>query len=168
MCIVYKRNTLSIHMAFTRFHDDPARISKRLEESTFTGRYQLDRPGPGVDMPFYEEPTQRLQSWGANVRTNTVNLESDLRGMTRKLHRRDPLETNDYTRHSVQTQPLALYSIAQPYVEDTRASHPAWMYRVFEPARWETPLLNPQANIEPPFSRNIHTRILEKDKVAIP
>ena len=58
MCIVYKRNTLSIHMAFTRFHDDPARISKRLEESTFTGRYQLDRPGPGVDMPFYEEPTQ--------------------------------------------------------------------------------------------------------------
>ena len=155
-------------MAFTRFHDDPARISKRLEESTYTGRYQLDRPGPGVDMPFFEEPRQRLQYWGANIQNNSIALESDLRGMTRKYHRRDPLETNDYQKHAVQTQPLALYSVAQPYVEDTRASHPAWMYRVFEPARWETPFLNPQATIETPFSQNIQTRILEKDKAMIP
>lgn len=39
-------------MAFTRFHDDPARIAKRLEESTFAGNYQLNKPGPGVDLPF--------------------------------------------------------------------------------------------------------------------
>ena len=155
-------------MAFTRFHDDPFRISKRLEEATYTGRYQLDRPGPGVDMPFFEEPSLRLQYWGANARSNTVALESDMRGLTRKYHRRDPLETNDYKTHAVQTEPLATYSIAQPYVEDTRASHPAWMYRVFEPARWETPFLDPQAHVEPSFTRNVHTRILEKNKGMIP
>jgi hypothetical protein len=152
-------------MAFTRFHDDPMRISKRLEESTFAGRYQLDRPGPGVDMPFFEEPGQRLQQWGANLRTNTIALESDLRGLTRPLTRHDHLEANDYKKHAAETQPMAVYSIAQPYVEDTRASHPAWMYRVYEPARWEKPFLDPQANLEVPFTNNIHSRVLEKDKV---
>ena len=153
-------------MAFTRFHDDPIRIAKRLEESTFAGRYQLDMPGPGVDMPFYEDPNQRLQKWGANLRTNTINLESDLRGMTRPLSRRDHREQNDYRKHAVQTMPMAAYGTAEPYVEESRASHPAWMYRDLEQPRWETPLLNPQANLEKPFTHNIHTRILEKDKAS--
>ena len=61
VCIIY---THFIIMAFTRFYDDPLRISKRLEESTFAGRYQLDMPGPGVDMPFEEDPHARLQKWG--------------------------------------------------------------------------------------------------------
>ena len=152
-------------MAFTRFHDDPARISKRLEESTFTGRYQLDRPGPGVDMPFYEDPNQRLQMWGANLRTNTIALESDLRGLTRPLVRNDHLELNNYSKHAVHTEKMASYSNAQPYVEESRASHPAWMYRVCDRQRWEQPLLDPQANLETPFTKNIHSRIIEKDRV---
>ena len=48
-------------MAFTRFHDDPARIAKQLEIETFAGRYQLDRPGPGVNLPYYEDTHHRLQ-----------------------------------------------------------------------------------------------------------
>lgn len=32
-------------MAFTRFHDDPARIRKTLEESTFAQKYYLNTPG---------------------------------------------------------------------------------------------------------------------------
>ena len=137
-------------MAFTRFYDDPLRISKRLEESTFAGRYQLDMPGPGVDMPFEEDPNTRLQKWGANLRTNTINLESDLRGMTRPLSRRDCTRTNNYETHAVQTAPMAMYSTANPYVEESRASHPAWMYRDLQP-RWEQPLLNPQANLKSPL-----------------
>ena len=70
-------------MSFTRFHDDEARIKKRLEESTFQGRYFLNVPGPGMDLAFHEDPQLRLQKWGANLHNNTVNLESDLHGLTR-------------------------------------------------------------------------------------
>ena len=44
----------------------------------------LDTPGPGMDLPFVEDPQLRLQKWGANLQTNTLNLESDLLGLSRK------------------------------------------------------------------------------------
>ena len=66
-------------MSFTRFHDDDARIKKQLQESTFAGRYQLNAPGPGENLPFIEDPHMRLEKWGANNRTNGVDLESDLK-----------------------------------------------------------------------------------------
>lgn len=153
-------------MAFTRFHDDPVRIAKRLEESTFTARYQLDCPGPGINMAYESDPHHRLQKWGANLQTNTVNLESDLRGLTRPLNR-DNVE-NNYQSHAVHTTELSSqYPIANPYVDESRASHPAWMYRNVEQPRWETLFLDPQANLEKPFTHNVHTRILEKDKANI-
>jgi hypothetical protein len=149
-------------MSFTRFHDDPVRIKKRLEESTFEGRYQLDRPGPGVAMPFTEDPHQRLQSWGANIRTNSINIESDLRGMTRLMNR-DHVVNNNYNMHSVQSQPLATYSSEKPYTDESRASDPAWEYRTKQRCIWEEPLLDPQSHVDIPFLNNIQTRILEKD-----
>ena len=148
-------------MAFTRFHDDPIRIQKQLAESTFLGRYQLDTPGQGVDMPFIEDPQLRLQKWGANLRTNGVNLESDLRGMTRKLNR-DYINTNNYLDNDVRTE-RQYYRTENPFIEESRASCPAWTYRDLEQTRWETPFLNPQANLEKKFQSNIQTRILEKD-----
>jgi len=155
-------------MAFTRFRDDPVRIQKQLEESTFTGRYRLDTPGNGLDLPFYEDPQLRLQGWGANFRNNTVNLESDLLGLTRPLNR-DLVDINDYKVNSVPTsQPT--YRSSQPFIEESRASHPAWMFRDLEHSRWETPFLNPLNGLEKGFHENIQTRILEKDlfKPSIP
>jgi hypothetical protein len=150
-------------MSFTRFHDDPVRIKKSLDISTFAGRYQLNRPGPGIDMPFYEDPNQRLQMWGANLHNNTVNLESDLKGMTRPLTRHDDVNLNNYKTHAVQSTILRSYPIAEPYVEESRASHPAWMYRDLEQSKWETPLLNPQLNLENPMMTNIQTRLLRRN-----
>ena len=152
-------------MSFTRFHDDPVRIEKRLDISTFEGRYQLNRPGPGLDMPFYEDPNQRLQFWGANLHNNTINLESDLKGLTRPLTR-DDVEQNNFKTHAIQTIPMRSYSTAQPYVEESRATHPAWMYRDLEQSKWETPLLNPQAHLDRPFPANIQTRILRRNGVS--
>ena len=45
-------------MAFTRFHDDPARIRKALEESTYAERYFLNTPGVagGANMPLQSDP----------------------------------------------------------------------------------------------------------------
>jgi len=148
-------------MSFTRFYDDPNRIRKQLEQTTFTGRYMLDVPGPGIELPFVEDPQIRMQKWGANLRDNTVNLESDLFGMTRKMNR-DLVEINDYQQNAVQSSEKK-WGITKPFVEETRASHPAWMYKSLEQDRWEYPILNPLHGIEKRFNENIQTRILEKD-----
>ena len=148
-------------MAFTRFHDDPVRIQKQVYESSFAGKYILNTPGPGMDLPFVEDPNIRMQRWGANLQTNTVNLESDLHGLTRPLNR-DLIGVNDYVQNSVPSSKI-YYSKLQPFVEESRATHPAWMYKDLEQPRWEAPYLNPLHNIELGFQHNIQTRILEKD-----
>ena len=66
-------------MAFTRFHDDKARVEKQLQESTGPGRYMLNVPGNGTQPHFMEDPFIRLDKWGANLRTNTVKLDSILK-----------------------------------------------------------------------------------------
>jgi len=148
-------------MAFTRFHDDPARIKKQLEETTFTGRYMLDTPGPGVGLPYFADPQMRLQKWGANLSKAPVNIESDLIGLSRKLTRDLPSQ-NDHVAHAAAYN-VAAYPLAKPTIDESRATHPAWMYRDLEHSRWETPIHNPQANLELPFAWDVHTRILEKD-----
>ena len=55
------------------------------------------------------------------------------------------------------------YPVSQPFVLESRASHPAWMYRDLEHPVWEEPMVNPLENLEKPFHDNIQTRILEKD-----
>ena len=148
-------------MSFTRFHDDPYRIKKQLEETTFTGRYMLDTPGQGVDLPFMEDPQMRLEKWGANLNKNAVSLESDLKGLSRPLNR-DLVNINNHKLYSSNSGAVQ-YKSQQPFVEESRASHPAWQYRDLEQSRWETPLLNPQDGLERPFDYNVHSRILEKD-----
>jgi hypothetical protein len=149
-------------MAFTRFHDDELRVKKQLEQQTFVGRYQLDVPGNGTNMPFQDDTHLRMQRWGANLRTNPVNLESDLIGLTRPLGR-DDVTTNDYKTTAISASEPISYTSSQPFVEESRASHPAWTFRDMEHSQWESPIVNPQANLEKPFHDNIQTRILEKD-----
>jgi hypothetical protein len=148
-------------MSFTRFHDDPGRIKKQLQISSFSGRYMLDTPGPGDNMPYLEETQMRLQRWGANQMNNTTNLESDLRGLTRRLNR-DNVNLNNYKTAAPATSQKS-YPKTGEFVEESRASLPAWTFRDLEQSRWEEPLLNPQANLEKQFPSNIQTRILEKD-----
>jgi hypothetical protein len=147
-------------MAFTRFHDDPYRIRKQAQESSFAGRYNLDVPGPGINLAFFEDPQFRLQRWGANLQTNTVELEGDLLGLTRKLGR--DYDSNEYTKHMVPSDKL-LYPTQQPIVEESRASLPAWTFRDLEHPRWEEPFINPQANFEQKFHYDIQSRIIAKD-----
>jgi len=150
-------------MSFTRFHDDEIRIQKQLQQQTYPGRYQIDVPGQGSSMPFQEDVHLRMQKWGSNLCTNTINLESDLMGLTRTVGRDDIVE-NNYKEKQVDSKEMT-YSNQLPYVEESRASHPAWMYRDLEHPIWEQPLVDPQSlkQIEKPFHDNIQTRILEKD-----
>jgi hypothetical protein len=55
------------------------------------------------------------------------------------------------------------YKTQQPFVEESRASHPAWAYKGLVQNRWETPLLNPLNGLDKQFTENVQSRILEKD-----
>ena len=83
-------------MAFTRFRDDPARISKQLQQSTDPGRWILNVPGNGDTPSYMADPQVRIQTWGANLMTNSVLLEGELRGVGRLLNR-DCLGKDQYT-----------------------------------------------------------------------
>ena len=147
-------------MSFTRFHDDPCRIEKQLDESTFEGRYRIDKPGNGLKPCFMEDPYIRLQQWGANLQTNTINLESELLGLTRPLTLDCP--QNKYNENNIKSQKISYPSCA-PFVEQPRATNPAWTALDLEQNNFDFPLFDPQANVCLPFHNNLSSRILEKD-----
>ena len=118
----------------------------------------LDMPGPGDHLPFLEDSQIRLQKWGANLRTNKTNLESNLRNLSIPLSR-DLYEYNHSRVNSFEIN----YKSADPFVEESRATHPAWMYKDLEQTRWEEPFINPLANIEITFPHNVDTRREFKD-----
>jgi len=153
-------------MSLTRFYDDNVRVQKHTEDSSYMGKYFLNTPSNGSQMPYQEDPHIRLQNWGANMMSNSMNIESDLRCLTRPLNR-DSNAQNNYTKHAAVCS-LKMYQNANEYlyVDETRSSNPAWLLRGIEIPRWEQPFLNPQANLEKPFYENIQTRILEKDNYS--
>ena len=65
-------------MAFTRFSSDKDVIQKRLCEATFSGIYQLNTPGNGLNMPYIDDTHIRLQKWGANLQARSFNVEIKL------------------------------------------------------------------------------------------
>lgn len=149
-------------MSFTRFHDDPVRIQKQLQEATSTGRYQLERPGNGLSMPYLEDPHIRLQYWGANLRNNTVDLESDFLGITRKLTH----DVIDYKSKTPDTSVFTTYATEEAFVDESRATHPAWMFKDLEQTRFDFLLHDYQSKTEIPFENNSSTRIHHKDIFA--
>ena len=83
-------------MAFTRFNYDPCRTMKLQQQATGPGRYVFETPGNGCAPCFMEDPSIRLQKWGANLHTNSINLESDLLGLSRNLNQDCIKENNDF------------------------------------------------------------------------
>jgi len=149
-------------MAFTRFHDDPCRINKQLQESTGLGRYMLNVPGNG-DKPIYmEDPSIRMQKWGGNLMTNTINVESDLMGLSRNTNR-DDVTQNNFKKHAVNSKSVQ-YTSSNTTTDQSRATHPAWTFRDLEQVNWNILPLNPQENTCLTFQNNLNTRILERDR----
>jgi hypothetical protein len=148
-------------MANTRFNYDDCRTMKRNQQATDPGRWILNEPGNGTQ-PFYvEDPYIRIQKWGGNLRTNVVNLESDLRGVNRHLSR-DCIQ-DVYQKFDVPNASIEYPSTAKLSTSQSRATDPAWWYREKEQVDWYYPPLNPQENTCMPFLNNLNTRILEKD-----
>jgi len=149
-------------MAFTRFKYDDSRTKKSLQQATDPGRWILNVPGNGANPCYMEDPQIIIQKWGGNLRTNTINLESDLRGVNRQIGR-DCLGKDNYTNYNVPNEAIQYPSCNNLSTEQSRATNPAWWYRDLEQVDWQYPPLNPQANTCLPFQNNLSTRILEKD-----
>ena len=153
-------------MACTRFSSDAARLQKAAAVSTYADRYYLNVPGNGgTQNVFVSDPHIRLEKWAANHRTGMVNVESDLRGMTRPYNR-DLVSLNDYHRWAPESAPsVSMPQDVTTVTHDTRITHPAWAYREAEIPRWEQPLVNPQmvAGRPLPFHADLNTRMIEAD-----
>ena len=91
-------------MAFTRFHDDDARIAKQLQQQTDQGRWVLDVPGNG-DKPCYMLDPQIIpQKWGGNLWTKSIDIQSSLLGIDRPLNRDCLMPNEKYIKGS---EPIA-------------------------------------------------------------
>ena len=150
-------------MSFTRFHDDPCRVQKQLQETTGPGRYALNTPGNGDKPCYIEDPQIIIQKWGGNLRTNSINLESELMGINKRNMGRDCLGKDEYTSNMVPNKAIEYPKCNNLYTEQSRAIMPAWTARDLEQVDWYTLPLNPQENTCIPFMNNLNTRILEKD-----
>jgi len=149
-------------MAFTRFKYDDCRTKKSLQQATDPGRWILNVPGNGSNPCYIEDPQIIIQKWGANLRTNSINLESDLLGVNRTLGR-DYLGKDNYLKFNVPNEPIEYPVCNKLFTDQSRATNPAWWYRDLEQVDWYYPPLNPQENTCLPFQNNLSTRILEKD-----
>ena len=149
-------------MACTRIYYDECRTIKEQQQATDPGRWILNVPGNGNKPCYMEDPHIRIQKWGANLRTNTINLESDLMGVNRHISR-DCLGKDNYKSFNVPNQAIEYPTCNNLFTEESRAIAPAWMFRDLEQVDWYYPPLNPQENTCFPFQNNLSTRILEKD-----
>ena len=150
-------------MAFTRFHDDPARISKQLQQQTDQERWYLDVPGNGDKPCFILDPQIIPQKWGANLWTDCIDIQSSLLGIDKRINR-DCLEQDKYKRQTIHASPID-YPVCDNFLttEQSRAIMPAWTARDLQQNHAYILPNNPQAHTEMPFKSYIDTRILEKD-----
>jgi hypothetical protein len=150
-------------MAFTRFHDDEARIIKQLQQQTDQERWYLDVPGNGSKPCFVLDPYIIPQKWGGNLWTKSTDIQSSLLGLNRKITR-DCMNKDNFQREKIYSSPID-FPVCDSFLttEQSRAIMPAWTARDLQQNHAYILPNNPQLNTEMPFKNYISTRILEKD-----
>lgn len=140
----------------TGIRSDSGRIQKQLEMSTFEGRYQLNVPGPGVNVGFIEDPHIRLQHWGCNLYYDRVVVENELSNRNRNSPDLGP-PFRPMSRHMNPAENV-------PTIE-SRHSLPAWIFRDKETERQPISLAANHENYSP---HSTSSRLLPKpmSKVA--
>jgi hypothetical protein len=146
----------------TRYNSDACRQIKRQQQASDPGRYIMNVPGLGEYPSFIQDPYIIPQKWGGNLRTNSINLDSELRGVNRQLNK-DCLGKDEYQRFQFQSKRIIYPTNYTNITDQSRAITPAWEVRDLEQVDWYHLPLNPQENTCIPFLNNLNTRILEKD-----
>jgi hypothetical protein len=153
-------------MSNTRKFYDSCRTNKELQQSTDPGRYMLNVPGNGDKPAYMADPQIILQKWGGNLWSDSVNLESKLLGYTEAINTKDCLGKNKNTlpgQPILNSHPISYPVSVHLTTDQSRASHPAWLYRDLEQVDWHYLPLNPQENTCMPFQNNLSSRIIQKD-----
>ena len=149
-------------MAFTRFHDDEARIIKQLQQQTDQERWYLDTPGSGDKPCFMLDPHIIPQKWGGNLWTHSIDIQSSLLGIDKQLNR-DCIDKEKYKRQTVYPSPIDYPVCDTLTTEQSRAIMPAWTARDLQQNHAYILPNNPQLHTVMPFKNYTSTRILEKD-----
>ena len=154
-------------MSFTRFHDDPARVIIQNRQATGPGRWTLDKPGNGSEPCYMADPQILAQQWAGNLWTQSVDIQSSLLGLDRDLNK-DCLGINEYDKRARETlsnaRPLQYPVCSSLTTEQSRVIAPAWTARDLEQVNWQPLLSNPQQHAIVNFTRDVSSRILEKEK----
>jgi len=148
-------------MAFTRFHDDPARVAKQLQQQTDQGRWAIDVPGNGDKPCFQLDPQIIPQKWGGNLWTKSIDIQSSLLGIDRPLTR-DCLKSK-YKQFVPGASRIVYPECDTLTTDQSRVTAPAWMYRDLPQDHSYILPENPQVHTEMKFSNYVNTRIFEKD-----
>tara|TARA_B100001063_G_C16753360_1_gene551635 strand:+ start:235 stop:687 length:453 start_codon:yes stop_codon:yes gene_type:complete len=146
-------------MALTNIRNEPSRLELEVKQSTHTGRYMLNVPGPGEDMPMQDCPFIRLQKWGANYSPNLIHLENELRGQYNPMNRGELKYT--YNRVAIKKPN---FRNVNAKTEQSRAILPAWELLDKDVTRWDIPHENLQNHAYRRFANNISSRIEVMDK----
>jgi len=159
-------------MAFTRFHDDPARIAKRLQQMTDPGRWTIAVPGNGDKPCFALDPQIIPQKWGANLWTNSVDISSSLLGIDKAANRDIPtalLQKENPSKvpslgHVVRSSSRIEYPVCDSFLttDQSRVIMPAWTARDLQQNHAYILPNDPQQHTEIPFNNFVSTRVLEK------
>lgn len=144
-------------MAFTRFKDDPARISKQLQQQTDIGRWHMNVPGPGDKLPFMADSHILAQKWGGNIDKNVVDIQSTLLGLNKKINK-DDVNQKQFQRQNLYSIPMN-YPIHTNFLttEQSRAIMPAWTAKDLQQNHSYILSENPQEHIEMPFNNYMST-----------
>ena len=90
-------------MAFSR--DDNAKTLCKLNEQNKSLGYMSNVPGNGLYPDYFNDPQIRLQKWGANLKSvvngGPIDIDSDLKGRTRKFLSRFSTHYSNWLRYSL-------------------------------------------------------------------
>jgi hypothetical protein len=153
-------------MTSTRSKYDDFHQQDDMRITSYSIRYQLDKPEHNCPSSFPAEPTIRLQYSGASWLEGQwrTDIESDLRNINRLGNRvknndiqYNP-ETNKINQHSMVNAPDLTLGVTHQ-----RLYNPPCTLRATGWNRWETLPHNPQDNFETPFDFFIPSRTQSKD-----
>ena len=168
-------------MSLTRLYNDEKVYTRFVKESEGPGNYRLERDkssdNAGYDKTqcYVDKKNIRLQKSGVGINKSKsiVDIDSDLRNLTRKLSN-DPdkkfkpiYDSNDERVNN--TRPGDTNSFKLPENCDfktnsyTRLDNPSSNLRGTGINRWDWLCRNPQSNVFIPFKHSLNTRLIMKD-----
>ena len=119
-------------MAFTRNKDDLDKINFDLGKNTSFCNFMLDVPGNGNNPYIFDDPNIRLQKWGGNLDLNSINISSDLKGLTRP-YCRDNTDKNEYKANAVKSlgTDKGKLTYVNSVTDESRTLLPAWIFYIY-------------------------------------